>query len=52
MAKDIGTILPFREKLFIGVIKFFDCNKGFGYIACNNLGMETQKRFNNKELCF
>lgn len=52
MAKDIGTIFPFREKLFIGVIKFFDCNKGFGYIACNNLGMETQKRFNNKELCF
>lgn len=43
MAKDNQTLFPFGEKMFIGIVKFFDSNKGFGYIYSNNWGMESQK---------
>lgn len=32
---------PFPERLYIGVIKFYDSRKGFGYIASNNCGMKS-----------
>lgn len=33
---------PFPERYYIGVIKFYDSNKGFGFIASNNCGMNVQ----------
>lgn len=45
MAKKNKKIFPFGEKTFIGIIKFFDSNKGFGYVASNNFGMESNKSF-------
>ena len=35
-----------EDKFFIGIVKFFDSVKGFGYIASNNCGMArpAQKR--------
>jgi cold shock CspA family protein len=32
---------PFPERYYIGVIKFYDSNKGFGFIASNNCGMNS-----------
>lgn len=32
---------PFPERQYIGVIKFYDSNKGFGFIASNNCGMDS-----------
>lgn len=32
---------PFPERHYIGVIKFYDSNKGFGFIASNNCGMNS-----------
>ena len=31
---------PYSDRLYIGVIKFYDNWKGFGYIASNNCGMD------------
>lgn len=45
-------LYPFGESLFIGIVKFFDSTKGFGYIASNNYGMESHKRFNSSEQGF
>ena len=44
--------LPFGKRLFIGIIKFFDKEKGFGYIASNNHGMKHHNRFRNREQAF
>ena len=52
MEKNNKTIFLFGEKFFIGIVKFFDDNNGFGYVVSNNLGMETQKRFNKDEQGF
>lgn len=52
MAKDNEITFPFGEHFFIGIIKFFDSTKGFGYIASNNYGMESQQRFKEKDLGF
>lgn len=43
---------PFGNKCFIGIIKFFDKGKRFGYIASNNYGMESDKRFRSSEQGF
>ena len=32
-----------EDKFFIGMIKFFDSAKGFGYIASNNCGMQSAR---------
>lgn len=52
MASKDSLIFPFGDRLFIGIVKFFDSTKGFGYIASNNYGMESDNRFNNKEQGF
>ena len=52
MAKNNEIVYPFGESLFIGIVKFFDSSKGFGYIASNNYGMESHKRFNSSEQGF
>ena len=52
MAKNNEILYPFGESLFIGIVKFFDSSKGFGYIASNNYGMESHKRFNSSEQGF
>lgn len=36
---------PFGKQLFIGIIKFYSTEKGFGYVVSNNLGMSHNKRF-------
>lgn len=36
---------PFGKRLFIGIIKFYSTEKGFGYVVSNNLGMSHDKRF-------
>ena len=33
------------DKYFIGVVKFFDSNKGFGFIASNNCNMDTTQYY-------
>lgn len=33
------------DKYFIGVVKFFDDNKGFGFIASNNCNMNTSEYY-------
>lgn len=43
---------PFGDKQFIGILKFFDKNKGFGYIVSNNYGMGNEKPFNKPMLSF
>lgn len=52
MASKDSLIFPFDDRLFIGIVKFFDSTKGFGYIASNNYGMESDNRFKNKEQGF
>lgn len=34
---------PFPEREYIGVVKFYDSYKGFGFIASNNCGMDSSK---------
>lgn len=34
---------PFPDHLYIGVVKFYDPRKGFGYIASNNCGMKSSE---------
>ena len=36
---------PFGKRVFIGIIKFYSTEKGFGYIASNNMGMTHYKKF-------
>lgn len=52
MAENIEFVYPFGDHFFIGIIKFFDSTKGFGYIASNNYGMEYQQKFQTVELGF
>lgn len=52
MPKENKLTFPFGDKLFIGIIKFFDSTKGFGYIASNNYGMKSDNRFNKEEQGF
>ena len=33
------------DKYFIGVVKFFDSNKGFGFIASNNCNMDSSEYY-------
>lgn len=35
----------FGEKQFIGYIKFYNSNQDFGYLASNNYGMNTNRKF-------
>lgn len=39
MSKEKITF-PFGDKLFIGIVKFYDYNKEFGFVVSNNYGME------------
>ena len=34
-----------KDKYFLGIVKFFDVKKGFGYIASNNCGMPSPKYY-------
>lgn len=43
--KSSNTRFPFGKRLFIGIIKFYSTEKGFGYVVSNNLGMSHDKRF-------
>lgn len=52
MATEKENTYPFGERLFIGIVKFFDKKKGFGYIASNNYGMGSNPRFKNTEQSF
>lgn len=36
---------PFGKRVFIGIIKFYSTEKGFGYIVSNNMGMTHYKKF-------
>ncbi len=40
-----NCIFPFGGRLFIGIIKFYNKEKEFGFIVANNLGMKNDKRF-------
>ena len=37
--------LLYNERCFLGIVKFFDVKKGFGYIASNNCGMPSPKYY-------
>lgn len=43
--KSSNIRFPFGKRLFIGIIKFYSTEKGFGYVVSNNLGMSHDKRF-------
>ncbi len=43
--KSSNISFPFGKRLFIGIIKFYSTEKGFGYVVSNNLGMSHNKRF-------
>lgn len=43
--KSSNIRFPFGKRLFLGVIKFYSTEKGFGYVVSNNLGMLHDKRF-------
>ena len=43
--KSSNISFPFGKRLFIGIIKFYSTEKGFGYVVSNNLGMSHDKRF-------
>ena len=43
--KSSNNRFPFGKRLFIGIIKFYSKEKGFGYVVSNNLGMSHDKRF-------
>ena len=36
--KSSNIRFPFGKRLFIGIIKFYSTEKGFGYVVSNNLG--------------
>ncbi|MDO4201428.1 MAG: hypothetical protein Q4D25_04780 [Bacteroidales bacterium] len=50
--KSSNIRFPFGKRLFIGVIKFYSIEKGFGYLISNNLGMSNDKRFASPTLSF
>ena len=35
--KSSNIRFPFGKRLFIGIIKFYSTEKGFGYVVSNNL---------------
>lgn len=39
--------LIFGKRLFLGFIKFYDSDKGFGFIVSNNYGMEQNPKFHS-----
>lgn len=43
--KTSNIVFPFGKRLFIGIIKFYSTEKGFGHVVSNNLGMSHDKRF-------
>lgn len=52
MKKIRGPYYPFGNKLFVGIIKFYDKEKDFGFIASNNYGMDSNEYFKSDEQGF